>query len=211
MNSYTYIRQNALINPSRSRWLSPLSPTQSAFNIIHRTLNMFHKKPEMKISAGALSTTLGIWLMLVFSPAAAAQDGSSPGAAGASREITIEVAGNELAAPVNFLVLGDSGKANLALVRISIDGSQLWSRRSDAAVEIPGTVHWFDDEASGWLSIDLSGVRQQLQPQSTLAVVVTLPQSEAAPSQVTVFQAGERPPGPEARLQKIKDVTIELN
>jgi len=172
---------------------------------------MCNKNPEMKISAGVLSALLAAWLILVFSPAAAAQDNSSPGPAGASREITIEVAGNELAAPLNFLVLGDSGKVGLALLRISLGGRQLWARRSGAAVEIPGTVHWFDDEASGWLSIDLSGVRQQLQPQSTLAVVVTPLQSEVAPSQVTVYQAGERPAGPEARLQKIKDLTIELN
>lgn len=172
---------------------------------------MSHKKPEMKISVGVLSSILGTWLMLVFSLTAAAQDHSSSGPPGASREITIEVAGNELTAPGNFLVLGDSGKANLALLRISLDGRQLWSRRSDAALEIPGTVHWFDDEAAGWLSIDLSGVRQQLQPQSTLTVVVVPLQFDVVPSQVSVFQAGERPAGPEARLQKIKDLTIELN
>lgn len=172
---------------------------------------MLNKKSETKISAGVLSALLGIGLILAFSPKITAQENPSPGQAGSAREITVEVQGNELASTANFLILGDSGKVALAPLRISLDGRQLWARRSDAAVEISGTVHWLDDEASGWLSIDLAGVRQQLQPQSILTVVLAPLQSEVTPSQVSVYQAGERPSESAANLGKIKDVTIELN
>jgi hypothetical protein len=128
-----------------------------------------------------------------------------------SEGVAIELQGRELTNPGNFLVISDSGKHALALQQVSLDGTQLWMKKSDETVEFPNVIHWSEDEETATLTIDLSGVRNQITAQSTLQVVIVPLMSDDSQLYISLSQASGRAGVQNGSLQKIKDVNVEIN
>lgn len=175
-------------------------------NSIYRKSDMFAQKSENRISAVMLCVMLGLWMFLVFSQSVAAQENVTVSKENLSEGIAIEMSGGDLSGGENFLVISDSAKHDLALLRVSLDGTQLWMKKSAEAVEFPNVVHWSEDEDSGALTIDLGGVRERISAQSTLQVVVVPFVSGETQLFLSLSQADDS-----GSLQKIKDVNVEIN
>lgn len=172
---------------------------------------MFAQKSENRISAGLFCLALGLLMFLALSPSATAQETVALSQENLSEGVTIEVSGGDLTGTGNFLVLSDTAKHALALRSVSLNGTQLWMKKSADAVEFPNVIHWSEDEESGSLTIDLGGVRSQITAQSTLQVVVAPLVTTDAQLFITISQAGDRAAVNSGSLQKIKDVNVEIN
>lgn len=172
---------------------------------------MFKEKSGITISAGVLHAFLGFLLVLAFSGGIFAQEKLQVSKDNLSGGITIKLQGNEIAAANNFLVLSDSSKNALSLRQISLDGKPVWMKKSSDAVELPNVVHWFEDDESGILTIDLSGLRGRLTAQSQLELVVVPFVTKMPRLRISVYQANDLSNLRTDNLQKIKDINIELN
>jgi len=89
-----------------------------------------------------------------------------------------------------FLALADSAGKDVALVRVKLDGKDIWLKKTTKPVTKNNVVHWHIDKASGRLIIDLSGIRKGLTAASQLEFEVA-PLNRPARQQVLidVYQA----------------------
>ncbi len=89
-----------------------------------------------------------------------------------------------------FLALTDSASKNLALVRVRLDGKDIWLKKTTKPVTKNNVVHWHIDKASGRLIIDLSGIRKGLTAASQLEFeVAPLNRPARQPVLINVYQA----------------------
>ena len=165
-----------------------------------------------KSAAAGLRRAFSAFLMLLLlSAPIAAQESIAVAKESLPEGIVLQLQGAEISGAGNFLAVADSGGHSMAPRQISLDGTQLWMKRSDEAVEIPNTVHWFDDEESGLLTIDISGIRDRLTSQSQLEIVVVPFIPDESALLISLYRADERPAAGVEALQKIKDVNVEIN
>jgi hypothetical protein len=172
---------------------------------------MFKEQSGIKISAGVLHAFLGFLLVLAFSGGMPAQESLQVSKDNLSDGITVTVQGNEIAAANNFLVLSDSSKNALSIRQISLNGTPLWMKKSSEPVDVPNVIHWSEDDDSGMLAIDLSGVRDRLTAQSQLELLIVPFVTKMPYFRITISQANTLSNLPTDNLQKIKDINIDLN
>lgn len=174
---------------------------------------MLKQNSAIKISAaaGLCRFFSGLLMLLILSLSMLAQENTRVSKESLSDGITLQLQGREVTEAGNYLVIGDSSRHAMALRQISLDGNPLWMKRSEDAVELPNVIHWFDDEKSGLLTIDISGIRDRLASQSQLEIVVVPFLPDAPGLLISLYRSNQQSNTGAEDLQKIKDVNVEIN
>ncbi|NIU00634.1 MAG: hypothetical protein GWN01_06760 [Nitrosopumilaceae archaeon] len=165
---------------------------------------------EIRISARVLH----LWLF-VFTVSLMAQESLQVNKDELTEGIVLTLIGNELIssaqnAPDNLhLVIDDSTKQNWTLVKMTIDNKIVWMQRSKKVVNEAGVVHWFDEEESGQLSINMSGIVSRISPESQIKIKIVATRPKSLPSKLMIRKNTQELNSQQINWQNIKLVNIE--
>lgn len=150
---------------------------------------------------------IGFWLL---PPLTIAQDTVQIVSEERSGGITLELEANTLSTASAVIAISDSGGQKFALSSLKLDDQGIWIKNSREASNRENTAHWYYDEDSRLLSIDLNGVREALTSATNLQITILPVTSYTNSFLISVFEGQSSAGNSPDALQKITDLNIDL-
>jgi hypothetical protein len=79
-----------------------------------------------------------------------------------SNGIIIELSTDQISAESKYLFITDSSSQKFSLGEIAIGSQNIWTKQSNSPVDRPDVVHWYFDEDSRLVQVDISNVKELL-------------------------------------------------
>lgn len=127
-----------------------------------------------------------------------------------SQDVIIELSASALSPSANFLAVRDSGNHELALSSLAIDDENVWIKNSKEDSQIENATHWYFDEPSKTLFLDLRGIRSMLTPQRTVRFTILPLKTFENRLSLSVLETSADSGDLSDALQKISDLNVGL-
>lgn len=150
---------------------------------------------------------LGFWLL---PPPIIAQDAVRIVSEDRSGGITLELNANALTPVSGIIAISDSSGQEFALSSLRLDDQGIWIKNSSEESNSENTAHWYYDEDSKILSIDLNGIREALAVAANLQLTILPVTSYTNSFFISVFEGQPNGGNSPDALQKISDLKIDL-
>ena len=127
-----------------------------------------------------------------------------------SQGVTLELNTSTLIPSTNFLVISDSSNHTLALSNLVLNDQNIWIKKSSETVNTTNTVHWYYDENSQFLYIDLTGIKESFSANTVLQLTILPLKTFESYLSFSVFESSSNSGNIPDVLQKVSDFKVDL-
>jgi len=150
---------------------------------------------------------LGFWLL---PPSIIAQDTVRIVSEDQSGGITLELDANALDPASGAIAISDSSGQEFALSSLKLDDQGIWIKKSREESNRENGAHWYYDEDSKILFINLNGIKESFPSASVLQLTVLPVTSYTNSFYLSVLEGPANAVSSLEELQKISDLKIDL-
>lgn len=139
-----------------------------------------------------------------------AQESSEISREALAKGVAISLTGAELSGSATTLVIMDSAAHSLVLTHVNLNGKKVWLRQSATIQSHSNAVHWYFDEESGVLSVDLGGIGDQLTSASVLTLMVSPIHLKENRLSLALYRVSTFPAKAPVNSSPIREMAIEI-
>lgn len=162
----------------------------------------------LRLYRSVLPLILGLWM----SATGWAQETLTFTTTALTEGIDLPLSVGELGGESRYLIVQDTLGGALALRAVELDGRAVWLRRSREpapAVDFP-VVHWYDEEKSGLVVVDIRNLRPSLTSTSVIHLRLVPMAETAAPMYLRIYESAVVPGMPPENLPLLKELRVEI-